>query len=92
MNCMLGYLLASRLASRKVFSANGQPQCLKNTTTVGLPSPAGNRNLIEVGARVPITGVVAMAMGGGTGVAQDCHDFGTERFARGFAKGSSSFC
>jgi hypothetical protein len=71
---------------------HGQPQCRKKTTTVGLPSPAGNRNLIEVGARVPITGVGAIATGGGTGVAHDCHDFGTERFASGFAKGISSFC
>jgi hypothetical protein len=41
---------------------------------------------------VPITGGEAISTGGGTGVAHDCHDFGTERFANGLAKGMSSFC
>ena len=41
---------------------------------------------------MPITGGVATSTGGGVGVAHDCHDFGTERFARGFANGRSSFC
>lgn len=38
-----------------------------------------------------MTGAAAISTGGGEGVAHDCHDFGTERFANGFAKGRSSF-
>lgn len=70
----------------------GHPQCLKNITTVGLPSAFGIRSFIEVGARVPTTGAAAISTGGGAGVAQDCHDFGTDRFASGLANGRSSFC
>jgi hypothetical protein len=73
-------------------NAHGHPQCLKNTTTVGLPSPDGNRNFIELGARVPIAGGTPTSTGGGGGVAHDCHDFGTENFANGLGKGMSSFC
>ena len=59
---------------------------------MGLPSPIGSRNFEEPGALVPITGTAATSIGGGTGVAHDCHDLGTERFASGLANGRSSFC
>ena len=39
-----------------------------------------------------MTGFAAISTGGGKGVAHECHDFGTARFAKGFAKGRSSFC
>ena len=39
-----------------------------------------------------MTGGEAISTGGGTGVAHDCHDFGTDRFASGLANGMSSFC
>lgn len=69
----------------------GHPQCLRNTTTVGLPSATGNRSFADEGARVPITGGPASSIGGGGGVAHECHDFGTERFANGFANGAGAF-
>lgn len=85
------YLFASRRNSMNVFSANGQPACLINTTTVGLPSSVGIRSFIEDGARLPHIGAAATSIGGGGGVAHDFHDFGTERFANGFAIGDNSF-
>ena len=59
---------------------------------VDLPSPVGSRNFTQAGARVPIMGGAETLIGGGIGVAQDCHDLGTERFANGLAKGKTSFC
>jgi hypothetical protein len=58
---------------------------------VGLPSCPGNRNFAEFGALVPRIGVETTSTGGGTGVAHECHDLGTVRFANGFANGRSSF-
>ena len=67
----------------------GHPQCLRNITIVDLPSPIGSRRLLEVGARVPSIGVAATSTGGGGGVCHDINDFGSVRFANGFAKGES---
>jgi len=85
-----GYLFARRRASRKVFSAKGHPQCLKNTTTAGLPSATGNRSFADECAFDPITGAAQSSIGGGGGVAQECHDLGTERLANGFANGAGA--
>jgi len=74
----------------KTSSIQGHPQCLKNTTTAGLPSATGNRSLADEGAFDPITGAARSSIGGGGGVAQDCHDLGTERFANGFANGAGA--
>lgn len=86
--CMIRYSLNSTPRENNL---QAQPVFRRKTTTVGLPSCPGNRNFIELGARVPITGGCATSTGGGGGVAQECHDLGTERFANGFAKGKSSF-
>jgi len=47
--------------------------------------------LADEGAFFPITRAVLSSIGGGGGVAHDCHDFGTERFANGFANGAGAF-
>jgi len=41
---------------RKVFSANGQPQCLRKPTTVGFPFFAGMGRRSDEGALDPISG------------------------------------
>lgn len=62
----------------------GHPQCLKNTTMLGLPSSTGSRSLFVPGALVPRIGTGAISTGGGGGVAHDFSEFGTVRFANGF--------
>lgn len=68
------------------------PVFRKKQIMAGLLSGGGSCNFIALGALPPITGATATSTGGGTGVAQECHDFGTERFANGLANGRSSFC
>ena len=68
-------------------NSQGQPACLKNTTTAGLPSIGGSLNFAQPGAFLPTTGAGAISTGGGGGVAHDCQLFGTERFAKGFVIG-----
>src|SRR4051794_2981627 len=68
--------------------SQGQPACLKKTTTAGLPSFGGSLSFAEPGAFFPTTGAAAISTGGGAGVAHDCQLFGTDRFAKGFVIGA----
>lgn len=47
--------------------------------------------MFDVGALAPRTGAAATSIGGGGGVAHDFSEFGTVRFANGFANGEGAF-
>lgn len=74
----------------EVGDLHAHPGFRRNTTIEGRPSCPGKRSFMESGACVPRVGGRATSIGGGGGVAHECHDLGTERFANGFAKGISS--
>jgi hypothetical protein len=71
-------------------SIQGHPQCLKKTTTVGLPSAAGSISFGAFGARVPITGAGATSIIAGGGFAHDFQAFGTSMWEKVLAHDSPS--